>query len=123
MHAAYYYGKDGKRVGTDKAATYSSINLVSDSSASNGLKTYTFNGKSYYKIANEDKYVVAGNITGTSRTLTHNAYVYKSSKKRANKVTLKKGSSVTTYGSAVKLANGKLYYRIGQTQYVKKANF
>ncbi|WP_155860185.1 SLAP domain-containing protein [Lactobacillus amylolyticus] len=123
MHAAYYYDKNGKRVGTDMAATYSSVNLVSDSSASNGLKTYTINGKSYYKIANEDKYIVAGNVTGTSRTLKHNAYVYKTSKKRANKVTLKKGSSVTTYGSAVKLANGKLYYRIGKTQYVKVANF
>ncbi|WP_236692641.1 SLAP domain-containing protein, partial [Lactobacillus amylolyticus] len=123
MHAAYYYDKNGKRVGTDVVPTYSSVNLVSDSSASNGLKTYTINGKSYYKIANEDKYIAAGNVTGTSRTLKHNAYVYKTSKKRANKVTLKKGSSVTTYGSAVKLANGKLYYRIGKTQYVKVANF
>ena len=123
MHAAYYYDKNGKRVGTDVVPTYSSVNLVSDPSASNGLKTYTINGKSYYKIANEDKYIAAGNVTGTSRTLKHNAYVYKTSKKRANKVTLKKGSSVTTYGSAVKLANGKLYYRIGQRQYVKVANF
>ena len=123
MHAAYYYDKNGSRVGTDVVPTYSSVNLVSDSSASNGLKTYTINGNSYYKIANEDKYIAAGNVTGTSRTLKHNAYVYKTSKKRANKVTLKKGSSVTTYGSPVKLANGKLYYRIGQTQYVKKANF
>ncbi|WP_127345524.1 SLAP domain-containing protein [Lactobacillus amylolyticus] len=123
MHAAYYYDKNGKRVGTDVVPTYSSVNLVSDSSASNGLKTYTINGKSYYKVANEDKYLAAGNVTGTSRTLKHNAYVYKTSKKRANKVTLKKGSSVTTYGSPVKLANGKLYYRVGQAKYVKVANF
>ena len=56
----------------------------------------------------------------------HNAYVYKASKKRANKVTLKKGTVVTTYGGSYTFKNGKQYYKIGnntEKTYVKASNF
>ena len=80
------------------------------------------NGAKFYKLAGKDQYIKVGNVDGTSRTLKHNSYVYKSTGKRANKKTLKKGSSVTTYGKSFMIA-GHQMYRIGKNQYVKKANF
>ena len=122
MHNAYYYDKNGKRVGTDKATRYDSVTV--------SPKTTTINGKAYYQVVENgkavDKYINAGNIDGTKRTLKHNAYVYKTSKKRANKVVLKKGDTVTTYGASYKFKNGKRYYKIGNNTdktYVKVANF
>ena len=122
MHNAYYYNKEGKRVGTDKATRYDSVTVAP--------KTTTINGKAYYQVVENgkavDKYINAGNIDGTKRTLKHNAYVYKTSKKRANKVVLKKGDTVTTYGASYKFKNGKRYYKIGNNTdktYVKVANF
>ena len=82
----------------------------------------TINGAKFYKLAGKDQYIKVGNVDGTSRTLKHNSYVYKSTGKRANKKTLKKGSSVTTYGKSFMIA-GHQMYRIGKNQYVKKANF
>ena len=76
----------------------------------------------FYKLAGKDQYIKVGNVDGTSRSLKHNSYVYKSTGKRANKKTLKKGSSVTTYGKSFMIA-GHQMYRIGKNQYVKKANF
>ncbi|MCT7823713.1 MAG: SLAP domain-containing protein, partial [Lactobacillus crispatus] len=72
------------------------------------------------------KFINADNIDGTERTLKHNAYVYKTSKKRANKVVLKKGDKVVTYGGSYKFKNGKRYYKIGnntEKTYVKASNF
>ncbi len=103
--------------------------------------TTTINGKAYYQVVENgkavDKYINAANIDGTKRTLKHNAdgtkrtlkhnaYVYASSKKRANKVVLKKGEVVTTYGASYTFKNGKKYYKIGDNTdktYVKVANF
>ena len=122
MHNAYYYNKDGKRVGTDSVKRYNSVNVLPN--------TTTMHGKTYYQVVENgkavDKYINAANIDGTKRTLTHNAYVYSSSKKRANKVVLKKGETVTTYGASYKFKNGKRYYKIGDNTdktYVKVANF
>lgn len=118
MHNAYYYGKDGKRVGTDKITRYNKISVVD--------KLVSIDGKSYYKVANKNLYINADNIDGTSRTLKHNAYIYKTSTKRANKQVLKKGTKVTTYGASYKFKNGKQYYKIGNNTdktYVKVANF
>ena len=118
MHNAYYYDKDAKRVGTDKLTRYNSVTV--------SPKTTTINGKAYYKVVENGKlsgkYINADNIDGTERTLKHNAYVYKTSKKRANKVVLKKGDKVTTYT----FKNGKQYYKIGnntEKTYVKASNF
>ena len=122
MHNAYYYDKDAKRVGTDKLTRYNSVNV--------SPKTTTFNGKTYYEVVENGKlsgkFINADNIDGTKRTLKHNAYVYKSSKKRANKVVLKKGETVVTYGGTYTFKNGKQYYKIGDNThktYVKASNF
>ena len=92
--------------------------------------TTTINGKAYYEVVENGKlsgkFINADNIDGTKRTLKHNAYVYASSKKRANKVVLKKGTEVTTYGGSYKFKNGKQYYKIGNNSektYVKASNF
>ena len=123
MHNAYYYDKDAKRVGTDKVTRYNTVTVAMNT-------TKLANGISYYEVIENGKatgkYINADNIDGTKRTLKHNAYVYRSSKKRANKVVLKKGTEVTTYGGAYTFKNGKKYYKIGadtKKTYVKVANF
>ena len=89
MHNAYFYDKDAKRVGTDKVTRYNTVTVAMITTKfSNGIEYYEVieNGKATGKFINAD------NIDGTKRTLKHNAYVYKTSKKRANKVVLKKGT-------------------------------
>ena len=122
MHNAFYYDKNGKRVGSDKVTRYNSVNVA--------MSTTTIGDKAYYEVIESGKatgkFINAANIDGTKRTLKHNAYVYKSSKKRANKVVLKKGETVVTYGGAYTFKNGKQYYKIGNNTdktYVKVANF
>ena len=123
MHNAYFYDKDAKRVGTDKVTRYNTVTVAMNT-------TKLANGISYYEVIENGKatgkYINADNIDGTKRTLKHNAYVYKTSKKRANKVVLKKGETVTTYGGSYTFKNGKKYYKIGndtKKTYVKVSNF
>ena len=123
MHNAYFYDKNAKRVGTDKVTRYNTVTVAMNT-------TKLANGISYYEVIENGKatgkYINADNIDGTKRTLKHNAYVYKTSKKRANKVALKKGTEVTTYGDSYKFKNGQHYYKIGantEKTYVKVANF
>ncbi|MBW8013397.1 S-layer protein [Lactobacillus helveticus] len=123
MHNAYFYDKDAKRVGTDKVTRYNTVTVAMNT-------TKLANGVSYYEVIENGKatgkYINADNIDGTKRTLKHNAYVYMTSKKRANKVVLKKGTEVTTYGGSYKFENGQRYYKIGDNTkktYVKVANF
>ncbi|MGO1403311.1 MAG: S-layer protein SlpH [Lactobacillus helveticus] len=123
MHNAYFYDKDAKRVGTDKVTRYDTVTVAMNT-------TKLANGISYYEVIENGKatgkYINADNIDGTKRTLKYNAYVYKTSKKRANKVVLKKGTEVTTYGGSYKFKNGQRYYKIGantEKTYVKVANF
>ena len=119
MHKAYFYEKDGKTrttVNGDSAiGAYNEIQVVET--------PVVINGKNFYKVAGHDAYINAGNIDGTSRKLTHNAYIYNNKGKRVQKKTvLKKGSYKTTYGASFNI-HGKRYYRIGMNQYVKVANF
>ena len=121
-HNAYFYDKDAKRVGTDKLTRYNSVTVA--------MSTTKIGDKTYYEVVENGKatgkFINADNIDGTKRTLKHNAYVYKSSKKRANKVVLKKGEEVTTYGGTYTFKNGKQYYKIGndtKKTYVKASNF
>lgn len=123
MHNAYFYDKDAKRVGTDKVTRYNTVTVAMNT-------TKLANGISYYEVIENGKatgkFINADNIDGTKRTLKHNAYVYRSSKKRANKVVLKKGETVTTYGGSYTFKNGKQYYKIGnntEKTYVKASNF
>ena len=117
MHNAFIYDKDHKRVGTKTLAAYSNVDVY-------GAATKLADGSLVYQIG-DNEYVMADNIDGTVRTLTHNAYVYKTSTKRADRRVLRKGAKVTTYGSPYKFKNGVSYYRIGgpAKQYVKVANF
>ena len=125
MHNAYYYTKAQAEAGKgaagehgDLVKRYNKVTVVE--------KTVSINGKTYYKVPNKDQYINADNISGTPRTLKHNAYVYATSKKRANKQVLKKGTKVTTYGAPYKFKNGKSYYKVfdnTEKTYVKVANF
>ena len=122
MHNAYFYDKNAKRVGTDKVTRYNKVTVATS--------TTKIGDKTYYEVVENGKlsgkFINADNIDGTKRTLKHNAYVYKTSKKRANKVVLKKGEEVTTYGGTYTFKNGKQYYKIGndtKKTYVKASNF
>ncbi|MBI1715829.1 SLAP domain-containing protein [Lactobacillus crispatus] len=123
MHNAYYYKEDGTtRANNDKAKRYESVTVA--------MSTKKIGNKDFYEVIKDGKatgmYINADNIDGTKRTLKHNAYVYKTSKKRANKVVLKKGTEVVTYGGAYTFKNGKQYYKIGNNTdktYVKASNF
>ena len=120
MHISTVYDKNGKATHEPALRAYDTYSVVSTPV---NLKDEKGNdaGK-FYKLAGKDQYIKVGNVDGTSRSLKHNSYVYKSTGKRANKKTLKKGSSVTTYGKSFMIA-GHQMYRIGKNQYVKKANF
>ena len=123
MHNAYYYKEDGTtRANNDKAKRYESVTVA--------MSTKKIGNKDFYEVIKDGKatgmYINADNIDGTKRTLKHNAYVYATSKKRANKVVLKKGKEVTTYGGTYTFKNGKQYYKIGndtKKTYVKASNF
>ena len=57
-----------------------------------------------------------------ARVLKHAAHVYdKHGKRKKNRKTLKKNTTVTTHGKK-KTINGKKYYRIGKNAYIKAAN-
>lgn len=115
MHKAVAYDKNGKKAG--KTYNLGSRVSVADSKI-------TINGASYYHIADTDYYVKASNIDGTKRTLKKNAYVYKSSHKKAQRKALRKGRKVRTYGGSYKFKNGKRYYRIGLgKRFVRTSNF
>ncbi|WP_338035064.1 SLAP domain-containing protein, partial [Lactobacillus hamsteri] len=130
-HIATAYAKDGKTVVAKNAYhAYDSITVVAEKV--NGMYQVVENGKPV------EKYVKAGNIDGTSRTVKHNSYVYKNNGKaytykktvkkgkkhvkKTYKKLVKKGENVTTYGSAFTI-NGHKMYRVGKNQYIKKANF
>ncbi|MDF7639621.1 SLAP domain-containing protein [Lactobacillus sp. ESL0791] len=56
-----------------------------------------------------------GNAVTKDITLKHNAYIYGADGKRANGITLKAGSTVTTYGT--KLINGREFYLTKDADY------
>ena len=115
MHKALMYDKNGNKTG--KAfRQFRNIDVYSNK--------VTIKGVQYYRVYNTLYYVKAANIDGIKRMLKKNSYIYQTGSKRANKKVLKKGSTVTTYGSSFKFANGKRYYRVGKgKQYVPVANF
>ena len=115
MHKALMYDKNGNKTG--KAfRQFRNIDVYADK--------VTIGNTQYYRVYNTLYYVKAANIDGTKRMLKKNSYIYQTGSKRANKKGLKKGSTVTTYGSSFKFANGKRYYRVGKgKQYVPVANF
>ena len=132
LHAAYEYDANHKRVGTKVLGAYNEVTVVGD-------KTQLADGTPAYKLSNGN-YIDARNVDPTAKTLTHNAYIYKSNgkaytykktvkkgkkhvKKTYHKV-IKKGTSKDVWGGKFKKV-GKLtnVYRIGKNQYVKAGNF
>lgn len=113
MHKAYVYDKNGNRNGTTSYSAYQQVTVLG------GM--VRINGTNYYKIG-DNQYINVSNIDGRRRVTTHNAYVYNSRGNRVYVSTIKRGMSVTTYGSSFKI-NGKSYYRIGRNRYIKVANF
>lgn len=124
MHKAIAYGRLGDKTRKVYPA-YTTVHINNE--------PIEINGGKYYQIYNADGtytnyFVKVGNIDGTKRTLTRNAYIYATSKRRADRTLLRKGDTVTTYGGSYKFKNGKRYYRIeGATasnkRYVKVVNF
>ena len=119
MRNSYSYDASGKKLSVKTLKAGSSLKVYGSA--------VTIGNAKYYKYA-EGKYVKAGNIDGTSRTLTANAWTYTSTGSREwSTAKLLKGSKVTTYGSQVKI-KGKAYYMTGFTsnnvaKYVKAVNF
>ncbi|WP_304230761.1 SLAP domain-containing protein, partial [Lactobacillus kitasatonis] len=76
MHIATIYDKNGKATHELALRAYNSVSVVSDPVS---LKDEKGNdaGK-FYKLAGKDQYIKVGNVDGTSRSLKHNSYVYKS---------------------------------------------
>ena len=120
MHISTIYDKNGKATHDPALRAYDTYSVVSTPVTLKDEKGN--NAGTFYKLAGKDQYIKVGNVDGTSRSLKHNSYVYKSTGKRNGKKVLKKGSSVTTYGKSFMIA-GHQMYRIGRNQYVKKANF
>lgn len=116
MHNAYVYNAKGKRIKKAK--------VIKSGKTGKVIATYgrkTINGKKYYRIAT-NRYIASGNIDGKIRLLKRNAFIYNDYGNRDNKKVMKKGKSVATFGSPIKIY-GKKYYRIGIHQYIKKGNF
>ena len=121
MYKSAVYDKDGKSTGKTIGG-YTDKDFVTTSNGD--LKVVEIKGGNFYQLAKGEGYVRVRNVTGSKMTLKHNAYVYKSNGKRANKKVYKKGSTVTVYGGqykAIKKYKGKAV-RIGVNRYIKTAN-
>ena len=112
MHDAYTYDAQGNRT-TAALKTAGTVVTVA--------QEQVINGKKYLQIG-ENEYVVASNIVGTKRVLTHNAYVYDTTGIRSDNSKLLRGTSVRTYGGRINIG-GKMYYPIDTNRFVKAANF
>ena len=112
MHDAYTYDAQGNRT-TAALKTAGTVVTVAQEKV--------INGKKYLQIG-ENEYVVASNIVGTKRILTHNAYVYDTTGIRSDNSKLLRGTSVRTYGGRINIG-GKMYYPIDTNRFVKAANF
>lgn len=112
MHDAYIYDEKGNRTNAEMKTAGTDVTVAQEK---------VINGKKYLQIG-ENQYVVASNILGTKRILSHNAYIYDTTGLRIGTSKLMSNSSVRTYGARVNI-NGKMYYPISPTQFVKSANF
>ena len=112
LHNAYLYDKNGKRA--------NGIILKAGSIVDTYGSTLIA-GRKFFKLEN-DLYIASGNFNSNFKTLKHNAYIYNKHGKRIGKAKIKKGKSLATYGSPVKI-HGKKYYLVGKGKYVKFNNF
>ena len=118
MHAAYLYDKLGKRVGKSVIGSYSHVSVVN--------KKVQIGKRNFYKIANSNNYIAAGNIEYTPRTLKKTAYLWHNNGKHytrhGHNLVVKKGARIKTWGAQFKI-KGKAYYRVAYGKYVLKSDF
>ena len=112
MHDAYTYDAQGKRTNAALKTAGTVVTVAQEK---------VINGKKYLQIG-KNEYVVASNIVGSKRVLTHNAYIYDTTGIRIGTSKLLKGKSVRTYGGRVNI-NGNKYYPTDTNRFVKAANF
>lgn len=123
---AYFYNKNGKRV-----KKYNGMSKLVKGTTVDSYGTKTISGKKYYqlnskgtvfiKAANVDKKTTSTKTSSSKTTITlkKNAYIYD-----ANGDTEKKGykKGKTLTATEARYIGTKLYYKIGEDQYIKAAN-
>lgn len=115
---AYIYDKNGKRINK-----YQGKSKLLKGAAIDVYGVETIKGKDYYQLDKKGTaFVKASNVTrtikATSITMKKNAYIYNSN--GDTKKTVKKGKTVKT--TEARYIGTKLYYKIGDNQFVKAAN-
>lgn len=118
IHNAYVYDQNGKRI-----KKYNGKTKLTKGTTVNSYGTDTINGKDYYQLnATGTAFVKASNVDSTSSvtiTMKKNAYIYDGNGDTEKK-TVKKGKKVKA--TEARYIGTKLYYKIGDDQFVKAAN-
>ena len=116
IHNAYVYDVNCKRI-----KKYEGKSKLTKGTEIDTYGTVNIKGKKYYQLDKEGTaFVKAGNVDRpTTITLKKNAYIYNSEGKTKKKL-VKKGKTVKT--TEAKYIGTKLYYKIGDDQFVKAAN-
>lgn len=118
IHNAYVYDQNGKRI-----KKYNGKTKLTKGTTVNSYGTDTINGKGYYQLnAAGTAFVKASNVDSTSSvtiTMKKNAYIYDGNGDTEKK-TVKKGKKVKA--TEARYIGTKLYYKIGDDQFVKAAN-
>ncbi|MGN1272833.1 MAG: SLAP domain-containing protein [Lactobacillus sp.] len=118
IHNSYVYDQNGKRI-----KKYNGKAKLTKGTTVNSYGTDTINGKDYYQLNTAGTaFVKASNVDSSSSiiiTLKKNAYVYDGNGDTEKKV-VKKGKKVSA--TEARYIGTKLYYKIGDDQFVKAAN-
>ncbi len=118
IHNAYVYDQNGKRI-----KKYNGKTKLTKGTTVNSYGTDTINGKDYYQLnAAGTAFVKASNVDSASSvtiTMKKNAYIYDGNGDTEKK-TVKKGKKVKA--TEARYIGTKLYYKIGDDQFVKAAN-
>lgn len=118
IHNAYVYDQNGKRI-----KKYNGKTKLTKGTTVNSYGTDTINGKDYYQLnAAGTAFVKASNVDSTSSvtiTMKKNAYIYDGNG-NTKKKTVKKGKKLKA--TEARYIGTKLYYKIGDDQFVKAAN-
>lgn len=116
IHNAYVYDVNGKRI-----KKYEGKSKLTKGTEIDTYGTVNIKGKKYYQLDKEGTaFVKAGNVDRpTTIILKKNAYIYNSEGKTKKKL-VKKGKTVKT--TEARYIGTKLYYKIGDDQFVKAAN-
>ena len=118
IHNSYVYNQNGKRI-----KKYNGKAKLTKGTTVDSYGTDTINGKDYYQLnAEGTAFVKASNVDSSKSatiTLKKNAYVYDGNGDTEKK-TVKKGKKVRA--TEARYIGTKLYYKIGDDQFVKAAN-